>query len=173
MINNLQATASKIYGKPWQYISAIKIGTLVFFCAERLVTIFLILMPFILAHLQHKLMLMFLTSAYDGGKYSKLTNAATYSSLSDYFLETGRFVKIDNVMLGYTKPLSTKYITFISACMPPASNLHTFTKFTGGDPDLIQVNGLYPGVNNQINGTFFIILLLYNYCLVFNLISNA
>jgi len=30
-------------------------------------------------------------------------------------------------------------------------NLHTFTSFTGGDPDLVQVNGLTPGVNTSLN----------------------
>ncbi|TKK69813.1 SusC/RagA family TonB-linked outer membrane protein [Ilyomonas limi] len=95
-----------------------------------------------------------LTSAYDGGKYSKLTNAATYSSLSDYFLEPGDFVKIDNVMLGYTKSITSKYIRSVRV-YASSRNLYTFTKFTGGDPDLIQVNGLYPGINlnGDNNGT--------------------
>ena len=91
-----------------------------------------------------------LTSAYDGGKYSKLTNAATYSSLSDYFLEPGDFVKIDNVMLGYTKSFASKYIRSVRV-YASSRNLYTFTKYTGGDPDLIQVNGLYPGVNASLS----------------------
>ena len=95
-----------------------------------------------------------LKSAYDGGKYSKLTNAATYSSLSDYFLEPGDFVKIDNVLLGYTKPFSSTYIHSLRI-YASARNLYTFTRFTGGDPDLVQVNGLYPGLNQNSdhNGT--------------------
>jgi len=91
-----------------------------------------------------------LTSAYNGSKYSRLTNASTYSVLSDYFLESGSFVKIANVSLGYTKPLSIKYIRSVRL-YATGRNLHTFTKFTGGDPDLIQVNGLYPGVNNSLS----------------------
>ena len=91
-----------------------------------------------------------LKSAFDGGKYSKLTNPATYSSLSDYFLETGDFVKIDNVSLGYTKNLSSNYVHSVRI-YASSRNLYTFTKYTGGDPDLIQVNGLYPGVNNSLN----------------------
>jgi TonB-linked SusC/RagA family outer membrane protein len=91
-----------------------------------------------------------LESAYDGSKYSKLTNAATYSSLSDYFLEPGDFVKIDNVLLGYTKHFSSKYINSLRI-YASARNLYTFTKYTGGDPDLTQVNGLYPGVNNSLS----------------------
>ena len=91
-----------------------------------------------------------LTSAYDGSKYSKLTNPSTYSALSDYFLEPGNFVKIDNVSLGYTHPFLFKYLRSLRVYFT-ARNLHTFTKFTGGDPDLIQINSLYPGVNNSLN----------------------
>ncbi|MFD1139473.1 SusC/RagA family TonB-linked outer membrane protein [Larkinella insperata] len=91
-----------------------------------------------------------LTSAYDGGKYSKLTNAATYSALSDYFLESGSFVKLDNVTLSYTQPLKLKFLQSVRI-YATSRNLATFTKFTGGDPDLIQVNGLYPGINQSDN----------------------
>jgi TonB-linked SusC/RagA family outer membrane protein len=95
-----------------------------------------------------------LTSAYNGSKYSKLTNAATYSALSDYFLEPGSFVKIDNITLSYTQPLAVKFLRSVRV-YATTRNLKTFTKFTGGDPDLIQVNGLYPGINTNSdnNGT--------------------
>ncbi|WP_229213749.1 SusC/RagA family TonB-linked outer membrane protein [Dyadobacter psychrotolerans] len=91
-----------------------------------------------------------LTSAFDGGKYSKLTSPTTYSSLSDYFLEPGGFVKIDNVTLSYTQPIKAKFIQS-ARVYATTRNLATFTKYTGGDPDLVQVNGLYPGVNNSLN----------------------
>lgn len=95
-----------------------------------------------------------LTSAYDGGKYSKLTSPTTYSTLSDYFLEQGGFLKIDNVTLSYTQPIQTKFLQSVRI-YATSRNLATFTKFTGGDPDLINVNGLYPGVNKNPdnNGT--------------------
>ncbi|WP_291208538.1 SusC/RagA family TonB-linked outer membrane protein [Dyadobacter sp.] len=95
-----------------------------------------------------------LKSAYDGSKYSKLTNPATYSTLSDYFLEQGGFLKVDNVTLSYTQPVQTKFLQSVRI-YATTRNLATFTKFTGGDPDLINVNGLYPGVNKNPdnNGT--------------------
>ncbi|WP_460953634.1 SusC/RagA family TonB-linked outer membrane protein [Spirosoma litoris] len=95
-----------------------------------------------------------LASAYNGSKYSKLTNPATYSSLSDYFLEPGSFVKVDNVTLSYTQPVTSKFLRSVRI-YATTRNLKTFTKFTGGDPDLIQVNGLYPGLNTNSdnNGT--------------------
>lgn len=91
-----------------------------------------------------------LTSAYGNGKYAKLTNPATTSSLSDYFLEPGDFVKIDNVSLGYTYHSKTKYFSSARLYLT-ARNLKTFTKWTGGDPDYVQVNGLYPGINNSLS----------------------
>lgn len=91
-----------------------------------------------------------LTSAYNGSKYSKLTNPSTYSVLSDYFLEPGAFVKIANVSIGYTQPLKFKYLRS-ARLYATGRNLHTFTKFKGGDPDLVQVNGLYPGVNSSLS----------------------
>ncbi|WP_342084910.1 SusC/RagA family TonB-linked outer membrane protein [Dyadobacter sp. OTU695] len=95
-----------------------------------------------------------LTSAYDGGKYSKLTSPTTYSTLSDYFLEQGGFLKVDNITLSYTQPIQTKFLQSVRI-YATSRNLATFTKFTGGDPDLINVNGLYPGVNKNSdnNGT--------------------
>ncbi|WPV02057.1 SusC/RagA family TonB-linked outer membrane protein [Mucilaginibacter sp. cycad4] len=92
-----------------------------------------------------------LKSAYDSkSKYSRLTNPATTSIASDYFLENGSFVKIDNVALGYTQPIKTKYIKSVRL-YATGRNLHTFTSFTGGDPDLVQVNGLTPGVNTSLS----------------------
>jgi len=90
-----------------------------------------------------------LTTAYDGGKYASLTNAETYSSLSDYFLEKGDFVKIDNVTLGYNFKAPTEFISSVRVYFT-ARNLYTFTKFTGGDPETVSVNGLTPGINTSL-----------------------
>jgi len=94
-----------------------------------------------------------LTSAFDKkSKYSKLTNPATVAILSDYFLEPGDFVKIDNVSLGYTKQFSADFHAFKSIRVyVTARNLHTFTKYTGGDPDLVPTAGLWPGVMHDSN----------------------
>ncbi|WP_316829841.1 SusC/RagA family TonB-linked outer membrane protein [Pedobacter aquatilis] len=92
-----------------------------------------------------------LKSAYDSSsKYSLLKNSATTSIASDYFLENGSFVKIDNVSLGYRQPLNNKYLKSVRL-YAAGRNLHTFTKYTGGDPELVQVNGLTPGVNTSLN----------------------
>lgn len=92
-----------------------------------------------------------LKSAYDSGsKYSLLKSTSTTSIASDYFLENGSFLKIDNVSLGYRQNLNIKYLKSFRI-YAAGRNLHTFTKYTGGDPDLVEVNGLTPGVNTSLN----------------------
>ncbi|MGB3775791.1 MAG: SusC/RagA family TonB-linked outer membrane protein, partial [Leeuwenhoekiella sp.] len=87
-----------------------------------------------------------LQSAYNGGEYSQLTSFTTISSVSDYFLESGDFVKLENITLGYTfnfkDALANSFRIYASA-----NNLATFTNFSGGDPDSYPFNGLYPGIN--------------------------
>jgi TonB-linked SusC/RagA family outer membrane protein len=93
-----------------------------------------------------------LQSAYDSkSKYSKLTSPKTTTIASDYFLESGSFVKIDNVSMGYTQPLKFKYLKSVRF-YAAGRNLHTFTAYTGGDPDLITTNGLNPGLKTDGNG---------------------
>lgn len=91
-----------------------------------------------------------LSTAYGNGKYAALTNPETYSSLSDYFLEQGDFVKIDNITLGYSFKSPVKYITSGKLYIT-GRNLYTFTKWTTGDPESINVNGLTPGINTSIS----------------------
>ncbi len=91
-----------------------------------------------------------LKSTFEGGKYAILTNPETYSTLSNYFLEKGDFVKIDNVSLGYNfkspvKQLSSGRLYFT------ARNLYTFTRWTTGDIESVNVNGLTPGINASLN----------------------
>ena len=61
--------------------------------------------------------------------------------ITDYFIEPGDYLKIDNVTLGYTMNLNKKYIEKIRL-FGTANNLYTFTKFTGVDPSTYEVNGL-------------------------------
>ncbi|WEK37771.1 MAG: SusC/RagA family TonB-linked outer membrane protein [Candidatus Pseudobacter hemicellulosilyticus] len=92
-----------------------------------------------------------LQSAYDpGSKYSKLTSSGTSLLPSDYYLEPGSFVKIDNITLGYNHQFSNQYLRAVRI-YGSVNNLHTFTSFTGGDPDLYPVNGLTPGVSTSLN----------------------
>lgn len=91
-----------------------------------------------------------LASAYGNGKYAALTNPETYSTLSDYFLERGDFVKIDNITIGYNFTPPIKQISSIRL-YGAARNLYTFTRFTTGDPESVSINGLTPGINTSLS----------------------
>ena len=81
-----------------------------------------------------------LTTAYS--KNSHITTGKNV--ITDYFIESGDYLKIDNITLGYTMNLNKKYIEKIRL-FGTANNLYTFTKFTGVDPSTYEVNGLTPG----------------------------
>ncbi|WP_031426765.1 SusC/RagA family TonB-linked outer membrane protein [Flavimarina sp. Hel_I_48] len=88
-----------------------------------------------------------LQSAYEG-PYSQLTSFTTISSVSDYFLESGDFVKLENITLGYTVDLKEGFANSLRI-YASANNVATFTNFSGGDPDSYPFNGLYPGINSS------------------------
>ncbi|RXG25434.1 SusC/RagA family TonB-linked outer membrane protein [Leeuwenhoekiella marinoflava] len=84
-----------------------------------------------------------LTSAL--GKYSQISEAPQYS---DYYLEKGDFVKLDNLTLGYTFNLPEKSAFTGLRIYGSARNLATFTRYSGRDPE-VQDTGLYPGVDDR------------------------
>ena len=81
-----------------------------------------------------------LTSAY--ARNAHITKGKNV--ISDYFLEPGDYLKIDNVSLGYTWKPSYKYLDRMRV-FATAGNLYTITAFTGIDPSVYEVNGLTPG----------------------------
>lgn len=64
--------------------------------------------------------------------------------ITDYFLEPGDYLKLDQVSLGYTHRFNHKYIEKVRV-YATASNIYTLTRFTGIDPSIYPVNGLTPG----------------------------
>jgi TonB-linked SusC/RagA family outer membrane protein len=63
---------------------------------------------------------------------------------TDYVIEKGDYLKIDNITLGYSLPLKKRYLQ--SAKIYIACNsVATFTKFTGGDPEMAGITGTTPG----------------------------
>tara|TARA_R110002050_G_scaffold300249_2_gene468341 strand:- start:5704 stop:8784 length:3081 start_codon:yes stop_codon:yes gene_type:complete len=79
------------------------------------------------------------------GQYSHISQAPQYS---DYYLEKGDFVKLDNVTLGYNFNLSDKSPFTALRVFGSARNLATFTGYTGRDPE-VQDTGLYPGIDDR------------------------
>ena len=66
---------------------------------------------------------------------------------SDYYLEKGDFVKLDNISLGYNVKLRTSYIRNLRV-YGSCQNVATFTKFSGLDPE-VQDTGLTTGIDGR------------------------
>jgi hypothetical protein len=84
-----------------------------------------------------------LKSAY--GKYAGIKDTYMYS---DYYIEKGDYVKIDELTLGYTFRLKTQYIRNMRLYVT-AQNVATITGYTGNDPDFIQDLGLGAGIDER------------------------
>lgn len=67
--------------------------------------------------------------------------------ITDYFLENGNYIKLDNVTLGYTPKITNKYITNLRI-YASARNLFTITNYSGLDPANTQIAGLDPGIGS-------------------------
>ncbi|MDJ1479534.1 SusC/RagA family TonB-linked outer membrane protein [Cytophagaceae bacterium YF14B1] len=79
------------------------------------------------------------------GKHAQINDTYQYS---DYYLEKGGFVKLDEVTLSYTFKLKTPYIRNLRLYVT-GSNLAVFTKYTGNDPDYVSDTGLGPGIDGR------------------------
>jgi hypothetical protein len=77
-----------------------------------------------------------LNSAF--GKNAKLNDTYQYS---DYYLESGSFLKLDEITLSYNFNLKSDVIRTLRV-YATGSNLATFTKYTGNDPDYVNDTGL-------------------------------
>lgn len=84
-----------------------------------------------------------LTSAL--GKYSQIDEAPQYS---DYYLEKGDFIKLDNLTLGYNFNMAENSPFSALRIYGSARNLATFTEYTGRDPE-VEDTGLYPGIDDR------------------------
>ena len=79
------------------------------------------------------------------GKNAQLKDTYQYS---DYYLEPGGFLKLDNLTLGYKVKLNTSYIRNLRV-YASGVNLLTMTKYTGNDPDFVNDTGLGAGVDSR------------------------
>src|SRR5690606_6666822 len=77
-------------------------------------------------------------------KHNQLNDDPQYS---DYYIESGDFVKLDNVTLGYNVPLESKYLESMRIYVT-GKNLATFTGYSGIDPEL-QDTGFTTGIDGR------------------------
>lgn len=78
-------------------------------------------------------------------KYAEIKDTYMYS---DYYVERGSFMKVDEVTLGYTVRTGLKGVRNIRAYLT-GQNLATITNYTGNDPDFILDNGLNAGIDSR------------------------
>jgi len=76
-------------------------------------------------------------------KHAKLNDSFQYS---DYYIENGSYVKLDEVTIGYNVPFKNKYIQRMRVYFT-GGNLATITGYSGNDPDFIKDSGLNPGID--------------------------
>ena len=81
-----------------------------------------------------------LSSAF--GKHDMINDDPQYS---DYYLENGSFVKLDNITLGYNIKTNTPYLRNLYVYLS-GRNIATFTGYSGLDPE-IQDAGFEPGID--------------------------
>src|SRR5699024_7062029 len=77
-------------------------------------------------------------------KHSELDAAPQYS---DYYLEKGDFVKLDNVTLGYNFDLKTDYIRNLRVYIS-GRNVATMTGYSGINPEL-EDTGFTTGIDDR------------------------
>ena len=83
-----------------------------------------------------------LESAFD--KHEAIDDDPQYS---DYYLENGNFVKLDNVTLGYNFKLKTNYVRNLYVYLT-GRNIATITSYSGLDPEL-QDTGFDAGIDSR------------------------
>lgn len=83
-----------------------------------------------------------LESAFD--KHRDIIDDPQYS---DYYLENGNFVKLDNVTLGYNFRLKTNYVRNLYVYLT-GRNVATITSYSGLDPEL-QDTGFDAGIDSR------------------------
>jgi len=81
-------------------------------------------------------------------KYGEINDTYMYS---DYYLESGSFLKVDEVTLGYTFKFKDKAFRSLRV-YAVGQNLALLTGYTGNDPDLIQDTGLGQEINGRSLG---------------------
>lgn len=91
--------------------------------------------------------------------YNPWSDVDPYRVDQDLFLEDASYAKLRSVTLGYDLSKSNLFANANSTLRRlyvygTAMNLLTLTKFSGTDPELINVNGYYDGANLTIPKTF-------------------
>ncbi len=77
--------------------------------------------------------------------YEKNGHITSGKVVTDYFLEDGDYLKLDNVTLGWSPKVFNKHVRNIRL-YATVKNVFTLTKFSGLDPTTVGISGLEPGI---------------------------
>ncbi len=75
------------------------------------------------------------------GVYSNKKN------FSDYYLENGSYIKLDNITVGYNLPIKDKKIIQSIRIYATGQNLFTLTSYSGQDPEVNTTSVWSPGID--------------------------
>lgn len=68
--------------------------------------------------------------------------------ICDYFLQNGNYLRLDNITVGWTPKLNTKWISSLRV-YGTLKNVFTLTKYSGVDPTTVTTTGLWPGIGGM------------------------
>ena len=84
-----------------------------------------------------------LSSAYEENAHIKGPKV-----ICDYFLQNGNYLRLDNITVGWTPKLNTKWISSLRV-YGTLKNVFTLTKYSGVDPTTVTTTGLWPGIGGM------------------------
>ncbi|HEU5145363.1 MAG TPA: SusC/RagA family TonB-linked outer membrane protein [Chryseosolibacter sp.] len=79
--------------------------------------------------------------------YERNAHIRSGKVITDYFLESGDFFKLDNITLGWSPGLNTNWLTSFRI-YATVRNAFTVTSYTGLDPTTVNITGLEPGIGD-------------------------
>lgn len=86
----------------------------------------------------------FMKDVREGSGTTKLTNRANFS---DHFLESGSYLKLDNLTIGYTFPTKKDKLVQSARIYATGQNLFTITGYSGQDPEVNTTNVWSAGID--------------------------
>jgi TonB-linked SusC/RagA family outer membrane protein len=79
--------------------------------------------------------------------YGRNAQIKSNKVITDYFLESGDFFRLDNLTLGWSPNFSSNYISNVRL-YGTIRNVFTLTKYSGLDPTSVNIAGLEPGIGS-------------------------
>ncbi|WP_245832397.1 SusC/RagA family TonB-linked outer membrane protein [Massilibacteroides vaginae] len=79
--------------------------------------------------------------------YGKNAHILGGKKVCDYFIESGDYLRLDNITLGWTPQIKSKWISSLRL-YGTIKNVFTITSYSGMDPTAIKTTGLWPGMRS-------------------------